>query len=75
MRVYLDHLGLAQINDAIMKPIVLLSLFGIASLGLAGCAQYDDNAMAGAAVDMPAPTPVLDEPSVLTAPSPSPTPR
>jgi hypothetical protein len=64
-----------QINDVIMKPIFLLSLLAIASMGVAGCAEYDDNAMAGAAVDMPTPTPVLDEPSVLTAPSPSPTPR
>jgi hypothetical protein len=56
-----------------MRQVVLFFLVVIA-MALSGCSQYDNDAMAGDAVDIPDQTPLSKEPSMLTAPSPSPSP-
>jgi len=53
-----------------MKIIFLL--LAIVTMALSGCAQYDNEAMAGAAVDIPDEPPLSEQAPVLTAPSPSP---
>ena len=57
-----------------MKQIILFSLVAVIAMGVSGCAQYDDDAMAGDAVDIPDQTPLSKEAPLLTAPTPSPAP-
>jgi len=47
----------------------------IVTMTLAGCAQYDNEAMAGAAVDIPDEKPLSEQPSVFATPSPTPAPN
>jgi len=53
-----------------MKCLSVLLL--IITMGMCGCAAYDNEAMAGAAVDMPDEKPMAP---VLTGPSPTPSPN
>ena len=55
--------------------IGLLSLLALGTMTIAGCAQYDNAAMAGDAVDIPDDPPLSKQPPVITAPTPSPTPK
>jgi hypothetical protein len=49
-----------------------LLLLAVSIMTMSGCAAYEENAMAGAAVDIPDQTPLSEEPPVMTAPTPPP---
>jgi len=55
-----------------MKRIAILTVLAGVTLGMAGCGQYGNEPMAGAAVDIPDDPPLSEQPPVITAPSPSP---
>jgi hypothetical protein len=57
-----------------MTGKTFLILLAMSANFLTGCAEYGTQAMAGNAVDIPDPTPLSQEPPVLTAPTPSPAP-
>jgi hypothetical protein len=57
-----------------MKPFILPLLLALVTLAMCGCSQYDEDSMAGDAVDIPDPTPFSQQTPLLTAPSPSPAP-
>ena len=53
-----------------MKSVFVLVAIGVSFL--AGCAQYGNEAMAGAAVDMPDEPPLSEQPSAFGTPTPAP---
>jgi hypothetical protein len=50
----------------------LLLPLAILTIAMSGCAAYDNEAMAGAAVDIPNPQPI---PPIFSGPSPTPAPN
>ena len=53
---------------------VMVLFSALIATALPGCAQYDNRAMAGDAVDIPDAAPLSEQPPVITRPTPGPSP-